>query len=76
MAKGPDTVAEMVARIYRHREGGSPFEVAVDGYTEPGDADLPRAYEAAGATWWLESVHGMRGDLGEMLARVRAGPPG
>jgi hypothetical protein len=51
MAKSPDRIPEMVARIYRHREGGSPFEVAVDGYTEPGDAGLPRAYEAAGANW-------------------------
>jgi alkanesulfonate monooxygenase SsuD/methylene tetrahydromethanopterin reductase-like flavin-dependent oxidoreductase (luciferase family) len=76
MAKGPDTIAEMVARIYRHRKGEAPFEVAVDGYTEPGDYELPRAYGEAGATWWLESIHGLRGDLDEMIARVRAGPPG
>jgi hypothetical protein len=66
----PDAIAEMVARIYRHREGGSPFEVAVAGYTEPGDDALPRAYEEAGVTWWLESVHGMRGDLDQMVART------
>jgi alkanesulfonate monooxygenase SsuD/methylene tetrahydromethanopterin reductase-like flavin-dependent oxidoreductase (luciferase family) len=76
MAKSPDTIAEMVARIYRHREGGGPFEVAVDGYTESGNEALSRAYEEAGATWWLESVHGLRGTLDEMIARVEAGPAG
>ena len=30
------------------------------------------AYEAAGATWWLENVHGSPEDV---LARVREGPP-
>jgi alkanesulfonate monooxygenase SsuD/methylene tetrahydromethanopterin reductase-like flavin-dependent oxidoreductase (luciferase family) len=76
MAKSPQRIAEMVAEIRRHRTTDAPFEVAVDGYSEPGDPALPRAYGAAGATWWLESIHDMRGPLGEMMARVRAGPPG
>jgi alkanesulfonate monooxygenase SsuD/methylene tetrahydromethanopterin reductase-like flavin-dependent oxidoreductase (luciferase family) len=76
MAKGPNTIAEMVAQIRRHREAEAPFEVAVNGYTEPGDVGLPQAYEEAGATWWLESVHGLRGTLDEMMARVKAGPAG
>ena len=75
MAKSPERIAEMAARVRRHRTTDAPFEVAVDGYSEPGDPTLPRAYEAAGATWWLESIHGMRGSLEEMLARVEAGPP-
>jgi alkanesulfonate monooxygenase SsuD/methylene tetrahydromethanopterin reductase-like flavin-dependent oxidoreductase (luciferase family) len=75
MAKSPERIAEMVATIRRHRTTTTPFEVAIDGYSEPGDPALPRAYEAAGATWWLESIHGMRGQLEEMLARVEAGPP-
>jgi probable F420-dependent oxidoreductase len=76
MAKDPEQIAEMVAQIRRHRTTDMPFEVAVDGYTEPDDTELPRAYEEAGATWWLESVHGMRGSVDEMAARVEAGPPG
>jgi hypothetical protein len=36
---------------------------------------LPHAYQVAGATWWLESIHGKRGSLDEMMARVEAGPP-
>jgi hypothetical protein len=75
MVKDPERIAEMVAEIQRHRTADTPFEVAVDGYSEPGDAALPCAYEAAGATWWLESIHGMRGPLDEMMARVEAGPP-
>jgi alkanesulfonate monooxygenase SsuD/methylene tetrahydromethanopterin reductase-like flavin-dependent oxidoreductase (luciferase family) len=75
MAKDPERIAEMVAEIEFHRRADTPFDVAVDGYSEPGDLVLPRAYEAAGATWWLESIHGMRGSLEEMMARVEAGPP-
>jgi hypothetical protein len=49
--------------------------VAIDGYSEAGDPTLPRAYGEAGATWWLESIHDVRGPLDEMMARVNAGPP-
>jgi probable F420-dependent oxidoreductase len=76
MDKSPEQIAEKVAEIRRHRDSHEPFDVAVDGYTEPGDADLPRTYGEAGATWWLESVHGMRGTIEGMAARVEAGPPG
>jgi alkanesulfonate monooxygenase SsuD/methylene tetrahydromethanopterin reductase-like flavin-dependent oxidoreductase (luciferase family) len=74
MAKSPERIAEMVAEIRRHRTTDAPFEVAVDGYSESGDATLPRAYGAAGATWWLESIHGTRGPLDENMARIEAGP--
>ena len=76
MDKDPGRIAEMVAEIRRHRTTDAPFAVAVDGYSDPGDPTLPQAYEAAGATWWLESIHGMRGPLEERMARVEAGPPG
>ena len=75
MSKSPERIAEMVATIRRQRTTTAPFEVAIDGYSEAGNPALPRAYQAAGATWWLESIHGMRGPLGEMVARVQAGPP-
>jgi alkanesulfonate monooxygenase SsuD/methylene tetrahydromethanopterin reductase-like flavin-dependent oxidoreductase (luciferase family) len=75
MAKGPERIAEMVAEIGRHRTTDTPFEVAIDGYSEPGDPKLPHAYEAAGATWWLESINDVRGPLDETMARVRVGPP-
>ena len=75
MSKSPERIAEMVATIRRHRTASAPFDVAVDGYSQAGDPALPRAYEEAGATWWLESVHGMRGTPDEMVGRVEAGPP-
>jgi alkanesulfonate monooxygenase SsuD/methylene tetrahydromethanopterin reductase-like flavin-dependent oxidoreductase (luciferase family) len=75
MAKSPGRIAEMVATIRRHRTVDAPFEVAIDGYSEAGDPGLPRAYGAAGATWWLESIQATRGPLDEAMARVKAGPP-
>jgi alkanesulfonate monooxygenase SsuD/methylene tetrahydromethanopterin reductase-like flavin-dependent oxidoreductase (luciferase family) len=75
MAKSPGRIAEMVAEIGRNRTTDTPFEVAVDGYSEPGDPALPHAYEAAGATWWLESIHDGRGRPDETLERIEAGPP-
>jgi alkanesulfonate monooxygenase SsuD/methylene tetrahydromethanopterin reductase-like flavin-dependent oxidoreductase (luciferase family) len=74
-SKSPARIAEMVAEIRRHRTADAPFEVAVDGHSEAGDPALPHAYGAVGATWWLEIIHGMRGTLDEMIARVEAGPP-
>jgi alkanesulfonate monooxygenase SsuD/methylene tetrahydromethanopterin reductase-like flavin-dependent oxidoreductase (luciferase family) len=74
-SKSPARIAELVAEIRRHRTTDAPFEVAVDGSSEAGDPTLPRAYGAAGATWWLEIIHGMRAPLAEMIARVEAGPP-
>ncbi|CAN5858107.1 LLM class F420-dependent oxidoreductase [soil metagenome] len=74
MSKSPEEVREMVTEIQRHRTSDTPFDVAMDGYSEPGDPTLPRAYAQAGATWWLESIHGRRGSAEEMLERVKAGP--
>ena len=75
MAKSPERIAEMAAKIRWHRTLDAPFEVAIDGYSEAGDPRLPRAYGEAGATWWLESIQDARGPLDEMMARVKAGPP-
>jgi hypothetical protein len=33
------------------------------------------AYRAIGATWWLETLHGMRVGFDALMARVEAGPP-
>jgi alkanesulfonate monooxygenase SsuD/methylene tetrahydromethanopterin reductase-like flavin-dependent oxidoreductase (luciferase family) len=75
MSKSTERIAEMVATVRRHRTTSAPFEVAVDGYSGADDPALPHAYGAAGATWWLESIHAGRGTPDEMMARVEAGPP-
>lgn len=68
----PDELAEKISRI-GPRES---FEVAVNGYSDPGDTALRRGYEEAGATWWLENLHDARLAPDEALARVEAGPEG
>lgn len=66
----PEEVGRRVDQVGRDDS----FEVAVSGASGPRDGQLPAAYERAGATWWLECVHDLRGTLAEMLDRVRAGP--
>jgi len=67
MTLAPDDVAQSIERI----GGSEAFDVAVIGYR---DRTAPAEYERAGATWWLESVHDMRGTFEQMLELVEAGP--
>jgi alkanesulfonate monooxygenase SsuD/methylene tetrahydromethanopterin reductase-like flavin-dependent oxidoreductase (luciferase family) len=68
MTLGPDDIGRSIDVIGR----SDGFDVAVLGQADLAD---PTAYERAGATWWLENVHDMRGSLDEMLRLVAAGPP-
>ena len=70
MTMSPDDVHAAVARI--GREPG--YDVAIEGYSEPGERELAAAYASAGATWWFEELHDRRGDPEAILARVTAGP--
>jgi Luciferase-like monooxygenase len=69
IALEPDDVARSLEVI----DGGDDYEVAVLGQSERAD---PAAYAGAGATWWLENLHDMRGTPEEILKLVREGPPG
>jgi probable F420-dependent oxidoreductase len=75
----PGTFGVMVERLRRERatlgRTDEPMEVALFGFSEPEDVDLVATYEAAGATWWLESLSPLRGSFEQLLGRVRAGPP-
>lgn len=64
MSLTPDEIAA--------KASGIRGDVVVTGYSPLVD---PHEYEEAGATWWLESLHDLRGSPGELLAVVRAGPP-
>jgi alkanesulfonate monooxygenase SsuD/methylene tetrahydromethanopterin reductase-like flavin-dependent oxidoreductase (luciferase family) len=55
---------------------GAPFDIAVFGFSTPSETDIVAAFEAQGATWWLESLSPLRGSFDDLLARVEAGPPG
>jgi alkanesulfonate monooxygenase SsuD/methylene tetrahydromethanopterin reductase-like flavin-dependent oxidoreductase (luciferase family) len=68
-AMSPDELAEKVRRIGR----GDGYDVAFNGYSEPGES--VRAYADAGATWWLENLHDMRVEPDAAVARIEAGPP-
>ena len=52
------------------------FDVAVVGVSDAGDPSLRNEYADAGATWWLECIHDLRGSLDSMIERVRRGPQG
>jgi alkanesulfonate monooxygenase SsuD/methylene tetrahydromethanopterin reductase-like flavin-dependent oxidoreductase (luciferase family) len=68
MTLSPDEVARGVETIGRDDD----FDVAVIGYH---DRIAPGKYERAGATWWMESIHDMRGSYDEMVSLVGRGPP-
>lgn len=68
----PADVAAKAAEIGRE----DAYDVAVNGYSEPGDEATRRAYEEAGATWWLENLHDLRLTFEQALARVESGPGG
>lgn len=75
MRMSPDELAGKVTELHGLRAGSdAPFDVAVFGYSEPGDDALPAAYGSAGATWWLEYFHDTRGPLELTRRRIEAGP--
>lgn len=75
MVLSPDAIAEKLALAAARRGGLAGFDCALSGCSQPGDSALPASYARVGATWWLETLYGLRGSPDEMLARVKAGPP-
>jgi alkanesulfonate monooxygenase SsuD/methylene tetrahydromethanopterin reductase-like flavin-dependent oxidoreductase (luciferase family) len=79
----PDGLREALTLIETERqaagvEPGTPFAVGIHGETPglgPEGAAIVAPWQEAGATWWLEMVHGWRGTTEELFARVAAGPP-
>jgi alkanesulfonate monooxygenase SsuD/methylene tetrahydromethanopterin reductase-like flavin-dependent oxidoreductase (luciferase family) len=74
MVLAPDELAARVEFIHKNREQTEPFEVAIGGCSQVGEIELPLSYAEAGATWWLETLFGLRGSPAQMLRRVEAGP--
>jgi alkanesulfonate monooxygenase SsuD/methylene tetrahydromethanopterin reductase-like flavin-dependent oxidoreductase (luciferase family) len=79
MSLSPDAFADLVGIATAERQAlgraGEPFDVAVLGLSDPGQAPPSRAFGEAGATWWLESLSPMRGSVDDLEAIVRSGPP-
>jgi alkanesulfonate monooxygenase SsuD/methylene tetrahydromethanopterin reductase-like flavin-dependent oxidoreductase (luciferase family) len=76
----PEQVRE-IARFFKehHTSGAHPFEVIAGGETPADDRKRAReivaGYEAAGATWWIESTLPWKQSLRSFRARIAAGPP-
>lgn len=75
MILSPEELGDKLAYIQSHRESINTFDCAISGCSKPGERDLPARYADVGATWWFETLYGMRGSPDEMLHRVRVGPP-
>ena len=77
-----DAVQQMRARASEVRGQDSPFDIVVEGRTDPSSAeDRARLadWQSAGATWWIEEMWGetQRSDaasLGAVADRIAAGP--
>ncbi len=67
-----------IAYIQKSRTSKNSFDVVYTGES-PEDArpslGTMRQVRLAGATWWLESIHGRRYSKDEALERVEKGPP-
>jgi probable F420-dependent oxidoreductase len=56
----------------------APFDYGIHGETPgpgPEGEAIVQPWADAGATWWLEMLHGYRGSTADLVARVEAGPP-
>lgn len=72
----PERLAEQLTYLRQHRIAATPFDVAVDGISAAAhDTARVRAYEQAGATWWLEAIYGSRDTPDRLMARIQSGPP-
>lgn len=80
----PGTLGEIAGEVWRLRElegrSGEPYDVVVEGDTYGGFVqrrESPAEFEAAGATWWIESWWDLPRDargLAEVRRRVQVGP--
>ncbi|CAN5523107.1 LLM class flavin-dependent oxidoreductase [soil metagenome] len=73
-----DDVVGMRAFVERERTVSGRFDIIVEGesvMSEPDALEKVRAWETAGATWWIESSWSHQDDLEFLTARIEAGPP-
>jgi alkanesulfonate monooxygenase SsuD/methylene tetrahydromethanopterin reductase-like flavin-dependent oxidoreductase (luciferase family) len=75
ITKRPEEIERSAAFLRKARAGADPIEIAVSGISETRESPLVRVYEEAGATWWLESLFGLRGSVDDLRRVIRRGPP-
>jgi alkanesulfonate monooxygenase SsuD/methylene tetrahydromethanopterin reductase-like flavin-dependent oxidoreductase (luciferase family) len=71
----PATLREAVDYTLGRRSGDGPFDVAMEGFTDPNGGDVVASFEEVGLTWWIEKVGWFRGTVEEMATRIDQGPP-
>ena len=72
----PEMIGQMRDWIATRRGPADGFDIVLEGPLDPGDEDdTMRAFEAAGATWWIHSDW-EASDPGALRRRIEAGPPG
>jgi alkanesulfonate monooxygenase SsuD/methylene tetrahydromethanopterin reductase-like flavin-dependent oxidoreductase (luciferase family) len=80
----PDEIRAVCAHAAEHRTGQPPLDIIIEGVTPIGDKEAAaaqvRGWEAAGATWWVESMWDTPGNTEEekqetIRRRMRQGPP-
>lgn len=67
----PTDVRAIVAFVSERRDAGHAFDVVVSGHP----AHTPSEYEAAGATWFIDSTASTPAGLDDLEPRIDAGPP-
>jgi alkanesulfonate monooxygenase SsuD/methylene tetrahydromethanopterin reductase-like flavin-dependent oxidoreductase (luciferase family) len=67
-----DDLLAIRAAVGRDDKG---FDYVVSGTSSPSDVAVMKAWAAAGATWWIETLYPFRSAAEAMRDRVRAGPP-
>jgi hypothetical protein len=67
----PDETAVFADHFTARLDGPEPFDLVVSGHPD----HPPSAYEAAGATWWLDGCDSTVDELEDLGRRVRLGPP-
>jgi len=73
----PADLREMKAYVEQNRTLNGPFDYIIEGQTAalPPDqaAETLQAWQAAGTTWWIESLYGK--EYEQILDQIRQGPP-
>lgn len=76
----PDDISTIVSYVKEHRTSDAPFDVVCSGPPLAGSPDAEEraaAFEAAGATWWLESYYPWSTQTEEQLREsIHKGPLG
>jgi alkanesulfonate monooxygenase SsuD/methylene tetrahydromethanopterin reductase-like flavin-dependent oxidoreductase (luciferase family) len=75
----PKHIKDVLSIVQAERGNLTDYDVVVSGETSgvdiTKDAARIEAWADVGATWWLEDINGMRGNLDELVERIKMGPP-